>query len=1111
MPAENPTVPIPRYAPTHTEQVQFDGGVNALSAPHTLKANEVAASTNVDHTLEWGGGAARRGSQLFGTVSGLSNIQITAVARLYGSGDASPWFAVGSGAAGMVALNGSLVSGTVTLTELGTLTASGSQAFIITSNTQAYLAYGVDGIRGDGTNNYSWILPAPGFPPIVTTNTVFQSNTGFNGTLTASFGGSVVSAAGSPFILTTASMTGSSTTLVLQAATVTTNWEFPTAYTHTADFTGLGGTSTYSVGVYGVDYALVATDHPELITSVSIDLSIGDATFTNYWHKNITPGDILNAAPDPYALLLDAQLNSEVTNLPQTIVGVQRALLPRPRGGGWDPAKYKPAFLPAPTATFAIPIPRTDWQLVGTLPGPSFTSINAVKYTFTASSPIDSVVAGPLLTYGNQICCLSDLSNGIIYFYTFAQVVNGLIVAESAPSPPSYQSVSGHFSRHGFVGGTTGPLYCQNAAAQVALHGVGLSTNTSITHAVLYRQGGLLQDAYQVGSASIATTTITMTDIGAPDLLILENPVLSRNVFAPPGGPSGNFLGTGFTAVSEPWQERVFVAQGNQLSWSAPGQPTKFQSDSTVTVSNQGDFIQGFSAWDRLLIINQNSVYEMYGTIFEGGNQNWTLNRTGARRGSAAPRTAIKTPYGVLLFGFDGVSVYYPGYGVDTQLGWVNDRIGDLWRGTAATDPAGLKGNRIPALNASAISSACAAYGDNRIYLAVPTGTNTLCDTVFVLDMARQIVSGVFQYPFQISSLYWDYINNRLVAGVLGGLQHLEVGLSDSGVGVNWNFTTKDWTTPTDVILENLEVEAKGQGVSLSAQVDNNAAQPLGTGTSAAKDWTPLTFGGTIGKRVNFTASGTQLTSQQEVTQLQWDFIPQTPKVRGFTTDIIPVPSENYIKTGLALLDMLGTATVTVSYLIDGVPGTLVGGGTSTALTAFNFMNGKRWYTVSMPNITVGKTIQAIYSSTTPFKYYQTEFEFEPKPFDKTTWLVTYKKAGGVTQADMARFYAMDIEGPINSTFTSTWIIDGTAFSTNTLMFGSTQDVGEEINVVRNYMDLIPFPPGGRGYLFQQQITSALPFKVWRASLDIERIGIKGLSRVTMNGTPQEGSKEARG
>lgn len=60
-------------------------------------------------------------------------------------------------------------------------------------------------------------------------------------------------------------------------------------------------------------------------------------------------------------------------------------------------------------------------------------------------------------------------------------------------------------------------------------------------------------------------------------------------------------------------------------------------------------------------------------------------------------------------------------------------------------------------------------------------------------------------------------------------------------------------------------------------------------------------------------------------------------------------------------------------------------------------------------------------------------------------------------------------------------------------------------------MDQIPFPPGGRGYLFQQQVTGATPFKVWRANLDFDRIGIKGLTRITLNGAPTEMNPGERG
>jgi hypothetical protein len=176
-------------------------------------------------------------------------------------------------------------------------------------------------------------------------------------------------------------------------------------------------------------------------------------------------------------------------------------------------------------------------------------------------------------------------------------------------------------------------------------------------------------------------------------------------------------------------------------------------------------------------------------------------------------------------------------------------------------------------------------------------------------------------------------------------------------------------------------------------------------------------------------------------------------------------------------------------------------------------------YEIAPPNITYGKNISAVYtcstltlvgtnfvSAPTSFRHYNTNFEFEAKPYGKLAWLVTYKKAGGASQADMARYYAMDLEGMENGTVTNSWIIDGTLFSTDTLIFGSNSDAGENGVRVRNYMDRVPFPPGARGYLFQQEITSTQPFKVWRASLDFDRIGLKGLSRVTQNGSPVEGS-----
>ena len=79
---------------------------------------------------------------------------------------------------------------------------------------------------------------------------------------------------------------------------------------------------------------------------------------------------------------------------------------------------------------------------------------------------------------------------------------------------------------------------------------------------------------------------------------------------------------------------------------------------------------------------------------------------------------------------------------------------------------------------------------------------------------------------------------------------------------------------------------------------------------------------------------------------------------------------------------------------------------------------------------------------------------------------------------------------------TSIWDIDGIpGFSTNTMTLTGSG---------RIYIDRIPFPPGGRGRLFQQKITFSSVAKVWRSTLDEEQIGAKGVTRKTIEATTVE-------
>jgi hypothetical protein len=198
-------------------------------------------------------------------------------------------------------------------------------------------------------------------------------------------------------------------------------------------------------------------------------------------------------------------------------------------------------------------------------------------------------------------------------------------------------------------------------------------------------------------------------------------------------------------------------------------------------------------------------------------------------------------------------------------------------------------------------------------------------------------------------------------------------------------------------------------------------------------------------------------------------------------TETEALDTDNYLKTWIPEVNPLGTCTGTL--IVDGVA---VSTQTMTGII-------RKKFELLCPVITTGKTVKAKYSSSSPFKHYGTTWEKTPKPYGKTAWYIEYRKPGGATQLDLPRFFSLDVEGVGTYTLTNTWEIDGSTFATSTLTATN-----------RQWLDVLPFPPGGRGYIFQQKISSTSAFRVWKANLDIERVGIKGLSRTTIAGKPTE-------
>jgi hypothetical protein len=219
---------------------------------------------------------------------------------------------------------------------------------------------------------------------------------------------------------------------------------------------------------------------------------------------------------------------------------------------------------------------------------------------------------------------------------------------------------------------------------------------------------------------------------------------------------------------------------------------------------------------------------------------------------------------------------------------------------------------------------------------------------------------------------------------------------------------------------------------------------------------------------------------------------PQPDRVKFVESSYDTMPNIGIVKTWLAEIQTFQGGSVTGTVLLDGI---------SVATATFTH-NTRKVAEIGLPNLTTGKTLKAVYSAAgSPFKHWRTSFEVEQKPFYKKTWSIYYKKLGGATQLDMARFWEFDIETEASSlttntaTVTSTWIADGTAVLTNTFTLGTG---------ARTYTDRISFPPGIYGYLFQVQVTSDQDVHVWRANMEIEPIGVKGFRRLTLSGTPKE-------
>lgn len=1419
--------------------MSFGGGVNASAPAHLIPEDSVQTATNIDFSLEKGAARSRRGYGTFEPTSGTGHYGMF---KSYGADTGTYSFYTYNTGGGSASVGCFRVNGVSTGAYANIAPALNQYGQFCKYHNITYIAStnGAGLRKDDGTNTTEWIKQIP-LAPKITVNTAPSISVITGGTVTH-----VLEGTANPFngtnTITNDATTGRCT--VLQSATI-----------------NLGTNNGNVTGTNGIIYANIGFSDPQNIYRVSIDFAVdaitvsGTATYTatvtngtttstltttdyqitagfqNYWHGQYTPNSgglsLVDAYPSADQITAAAQqVNGVAVNAAQ-IASIQSNVNSNQTN-------------PVTRVTFAgnvpgnIAIPMSNFDFVGTWTGTGdpWQGLTGCRITVESFVTAQTTLLVNVNESGDAGHCLTDMNIGYSWYETFAEIdANGNFRGESAPSP------------------ATGPLKMTQCNVTVVDTSTITGSISGITHIITYRQGGYAQAPYAVNTRTLATATFTdsMADITA----LLINTPLTINVMK-----QADF---GFVRVTadEAFYDRVYVGDsdnlGWRLRWSQIGRPDQFVSTNSAVVSPDfGDNMAKLVVWPPgLIIINWRSVYELTGSVFEGPNADFVLQRASCRRGSVAPGCCIKTPHGIPLLSWDGITMYQPGAGYDIALPWVVDQIGDAFRGIGGDDPAALDYARVPAVNGN-LANSWAAFAENKLYLAVPTGASTTNNTVFVLDFTTQ---KCWWYQYQnvgtgsqpINSLYWDFVNSTLYGGGTAGILQVENFVTEQAgtgtSGVPWFFKTREWTVANDTLVENLDIEYAGGPFEVDAIFDGTATITIGTCSSlpsgtSQKTWSHFPLNGLVTNNIAFqftqlTGSnvGTNTTSafgpHTAVYQIGFDAIPEPKKVHFFQTEYKDNSSPGdklwdvmFVDVGMLQANMpvnqgtgtqtstvSATGTVTAVTFVDGVAvmtNTILGTGTPSAsrnIYTFSFPaetygeiayttftsttsgtqtastmglfkiwdhrfearnepprtttwrttiesldeaicdafdvdinpngtvfgtcyvdnvalmtatitstaggegNHRQSYTFALPVEVYGRTIFVLYNGSggnyfkhyntffhrrpepdrwtnyvserrstvehhfdyheadvnplgntvtgtayidgtaygtftytgtlrdrypnafpadtygktvwtqynvvaatdtalnpkggrfkffsdrfngtpepdrltfvqkilppypsehyiktwiaelnplgtctgtlmvegaavstftftgsireiynvgvdapstvylqtatavevrysgngqgTGFKHYRTEIESAPKPFGKTTWAFSYKKIGGASQIDMARFYSVDVEVPTGASVTGTfvWDIDGlTGFSTNTLTFAAG---------TRTYIDRIPFPPGGRGRLFQNRITFSGAVKVWRSTIDTEHIGAKGVARTTIAGTPQENS-----
>jgi hypothetical protein len=163
----------------------------------------------------------------------------------------------------------------------------------------------------------------------------------------------------------------------------------------------------------------------------------------------------------------------------------------------------------------------------------------------------------------------------------------------------------------------------------------------------------------------------------------------------------------------------------------------------------QADYLVGFHPYQQAqtLVFNRHSIYVMNNT--NGDVANVSVQEVTRQNGCSARRSIATCGSNVLFLSDRGVFILQPG--LELLLRGASEPL------SAPIDPT------IRSINFSAVSGACAAYCNNRYYLAVPVNGSTRNNAMLVYNFINKNWESIDTFP---NGFYCDFVVTTLLNNV---------------------------------------------------------------------------------------------------------------------------------------------------------------------------------------------------------------------------------------------------------------------------------------------------------------------------------------------------------